>query len=63
VLAAGLAEVISRLLAPVFPLDVAIPATASVALPIVAVVVGLLAALAGLRRTVSVDPAYAFGAA
>jgi putative ABC transport system permease protein len=33
---------------------------AFVALPIVAVVVGLLASVAGLRRAVNVDPALAF---
>jgi putative ABC transport system permease protein len=32
-------------------------------LPIVAVIVGLLASLAGLRRAVGVDPALAFGGA
>ncbi len=49
------------LLAPLFPMPVAIPTDAAVTLPIVAVGVGLLASLAGLRRTVTADPAQAFG--
>ena len=32
-----------------------------ISLPLVAIVVGLLASLAGFRRAVSVDPALAFG--
>jgi putative ABC transport system permease protein len=40
-----------------------ISAGSYVLLPIVAVVVGLLASLAGLRRAVGVDPALAFGGA
>ena len=36
------------------------PTVAFVALPIVAVAVGLLASVAGLRRAVNVDPALAF---
>jgi putative ABC transport system permease protein len=31
------------------------------ALPVIAVVIGLLASIAGLRRAVGVDPALAFG--
>jgi putative ABC transport system permease protein len=56
-LAAGLAQ----LLAPLFPLTIAIPLSAYALLPVVAFVVGLLASLAGLRRAVTVDPALAFG--
>jgi putative ABC transport system permease protein len=44
-------------------LAVEVPASAYIALPIVAVVVGLIASLFGLRRAVTVDPALAFGGA
>lgn len=52
---------LSLLLGPLFPMQVIIPTTAFVALPVVAVVIGLIASAAGLRRAVSVDPALAFG--
>jgi putative ABC transport system permease protein len=54
---AGLALLIS----PVFPFPVEIPAAAFVTLIAVGVVVGLVASLVGLRRTIRVDPALAFG--
>jgi putative ABC transport system permease protein len=60
-LAAVLGVILSRLLAPLFPMTVVVPASAYMALPVVAIVIGLLASLAGLRRAVSVDPALAFG--
>jgi putative ABC transport system permease protein len=44
-------------------LTIEIPASAYIALPIVAVAVGLIASLFGLRRAVMVDPALAFGGA
>jgi putative ABC transport system permease protein len=34
---------------------------AFVLLPVIAVVIGLLASVAGLRRAITVDPALAFG--
>jgi putative ABC transport system permease protein len=40
-----------------------IAASAYVLLAVVAVVVGLVASLAGLRRAIGVDPAIAFGGA
>jgi putative ABC transport system permease protein len=40
---------------------ITIPAASAATLPVIAVVVGLLGSLAGLRRTVTVDPALAFG--
>ena len=40
---------------------VVVPAIAYVALPLAAMVIGLLASLAGFRRAVAVDPALAFG--
>jgi putative ABC transport system permease protein len=60
-LAAVLGVVFTQLLAPLFPMIVAVPAYAYLALPAVAVVIGLLASLAGFRRAVAVDPALAFG--
>jgi putative ABC transport system permease protein len=60
-LAAVLGVILSRVLAPLFPLLVVVPASAYVWLPLIATVVGLLASLAGFRRAVAVDPALAFG--
>jgi putative ABC transport system permease protein len=53
--------IFAQLLAPMFPMTVVVPAGAYLALPVVALVIGLLASAAGLRRAVSVDPALAFG--
>jgi putative ABC transport system permease protein len=52
---------LSRLLGPLFPMQVIVPVQAFIALPVIAVVIGLIASGAGLRRAVSVDPALAFG--
>ena len=52
---------LAYLIAPLFPAEVSFPAGLVALLPVVAVVVGLLASAAGLRRAVSVDPALAFG--
>jgi putative ABC transport system permease protein len=60
-LAAVVGAALAQLLAPLFPMIVAVPVDAYLALPGVAVVIGLLASLAGLRRVVAVDPALAFG--
>ncbi|MEA2738112.1 MAG: putative transport system permease protein [Acetobacteraceae bacterium] len=59
--AAAVGVVLSMLLAPLFPMVVAVPLQAYVLLPVVAVAIGLLASLAGLRRVVAIDPALAFG--
>ena len=59
--AAVLAAVLATVLAPLFPLDVEIPASGYLLLPVVTVVVGLLASSIALRRTARVDPAIAFG--
>jgi putative ABC transport system permease protein len=59
--AAVLAAGIARLLAPGFPFTVEIPLAAFPRLLGVAVVVGLVASSAGLRRAVGVQPALAFG--
>jgi putative ABC transport system permease protein len=56
VLAIGLAQ----LLKPLFPLPVDITAQAYLALPAIAMLVGVLSSLAALRRAVGVDPALAF---
>jgi putative ABC transport system permease protein len=61
VAAAILASAIAILLAPVFPLPVEIPTSAFFILFGIAIVVGLLASVAGLRRAVKVEPALAFG--
>jgi putative ABC transport system permease protein len=54
---------ISFLIKPFVPTLVEVPTSAYVVLPIVAVLVGLLASVGGLRRAVTVDPALAFGGA
>jgi putative ABC transport system permease protein len=58
---AGLASVVVAWgLSRVFPIPVAVPTSSYVLLAVLAVVVGVLASLAGVRRVVSVDPATAF---
>ncbi|MEO3760447.1 ABC transporter permease [Mycobacterium sp. B14F4] len=52
---------LSTVLGPMFPMQVIVPTQAFVALPVIAVVIGLIASAAGLRRAVAVDPALAFG--
>ena len=61
VFASVFAIAIALVLAPFFPLPVTIPAGAAATLPLVAIAIGLVASLAGLRKTVTVDPAQAFG--
>jgi putative ABC transport system permease protein len=63
VLAAVVAAVLARLLSPGFPFDVRITPADYATLLLVAVIVGLAASGAGLRRAVKVDPALAFGGA
>jgi putative ABC transport system permease protein len=60
-LSAVLGVALSQLLAPLFPMIVVVPTRAYLALPVIAIVIGLLASVAGLRRAVAVDPALAFG--
>jgi putative ABC transport system permease protein len=60
-LAAVLGVVFSLVLGPTFPMLVVVPAVAYWGLPLVAILIGLLASLAGFRRAVAVDPALAFG--
>ncbi|MGV0813746.1 ABC transporter permease [Mycolicibacterium boenickei] len=59
-LAALLGAGLSLVLGPPFPMRCDVPTLAFIALPIVAVVIGLLASVAGLRRAVTIDPALAF---
>jgi putative ABC transport system permease protein len=61
VAAAVAAVILAVLLAPVFPIVVVIPVWAVLLLPLLAVVLGLMASTAGLRRAVGVEPALAFG--
>ena len=61
VVAAIAGALLSLALAPLFPMRVDIPQGAFLLLPAVAVAIGLLASVAGLRRAVTVDPALAFG--
>jgi putative ABC transport system permease protein len=57
------AIIMAFLLSPVMPMSVETPASIFIVLPVVAVIVGLLASISGLRRAVGVDPALAFGGA
>jgi len=59
--AALIGAVIGAALAPFFPLNVEITRSSLIALPFIAVAVGLLASLVGMRRVTSIDPAAAFG--
>ncbi len=59
--AAALASILATVLAPFFPLPVEIPSSAYIALFVIAILVGLLASVAGLRRAVKIEPALAFG--
>jgi putative ABC transport system permease protein len=54
------AAVAATLIEPVFPLPVTIPASALVTVPAIAVVVGLLSAMLGVRKVNRTDPAEAF---
>ena len=58
--AAVIAAVLSNFMTGIFAQPVDIPGSAFIILPLSALVVGLLASLAALRRAASVDPAAAF---
>jgi putative ABC transport system permease protein len=60
-LAAAVGVIFSLVLGPVFPMLIVVPTSAYLALPLVAILIGLLASVAGFRRAVAVDPALAFG--
>ncbi|HSD23069.1 MAG TPA: ABC transporter permease, partial [Solirubrobacterales bacterium] len=59
-LAAVLGALVAQVLAPNFPLPVVIEPAAYVLLGVIAVLVGVLASLAAMRRAIKVDPALAF---
>ncbi|HEY6430003.1 MAG TPA: FtsX-like permease family protein [Acidimicrobiales bacterium] len=59
-LAAFLAEILASLLTPLFAQPVDITLDARAALPVVALVVGVLASVTALRRVTGADPATAF---
>jgi putative ABC transport system permease protein len=59
-IAAALAIGFAQLLLPIFPLPITYTLGAYAILPVIAVVVGVLASLAGVRRAVRTDPATAF---
>ena len=60
-LAAVLAIAIAKLLIPAFPVPLILTSGPVIALPVVALSVGLIASFASLRRVISVDPVTAFG--
>jgi putative ABC transport system permease protein len=62
-LAAGIAVACAQLLQPTIPLPITLTTGAYAALPLVAVVVGVVASLFGVRRAVRTDPALAFSGA
>ena len=59
--AAVIGSVIASLLGPRFPMIVSIERGDHLLLPLLAVTVGLVASIAGIRRVITVDPALAFG--
>ena len=61
VLAAGIGAGLSRLLAPLFPMNVIEPTSAYPLLAVIAVLVGLLSSATAVQRAATVDPAHAFG--
>lgn len=61
IVAAVLGGLLSLVLGPIFPMRVVVPTSAFLLLPVIAVLIGLLASVAGVRRAVAVDPALAFG--
>lgn len=62
-LAALFAVGAARLMRPMVALPTAVPASAYLALPVIALVVGLISSLVALRRAIAIDPASAFAGA
>ncbi len=60
-LAAAFAAIISNFMGGIFQQPVAIPDSAFITLPIIAIVVGLISSLVALRQATGADPAAAFG--
>ena len=61
--AAAIAAILSTFMSGIFAQPVDIPGSAYMVLPLSALIVGLVASLAALRRAASVDPAVAFAGA
>ena len=59
--ASALAVLLAFALKPLFPAGISLTSSLLMTVPIVAVVIGVLGSLAGLRRTLKADPALAFG--
>jgi putative ABC transport system permease protein len=55
-----LGALVAQLLKPAFPLPIVIESAAYLALPAIAILVGVIASLAAMRRVMTVDPALAF---
>ena len=60
IVASLLGIVIATLLAPMFPMNVEIPTLSFAVLPLIAIAIGVLASITGLRRTLKIEPAFAF---
>lgn len=60
-IASVVGAIAAKLIEPVFPLPVSIPASALLTVPLVAVLVGLASAMIGVRKVNRTDPAEAFG--
>jgi len=58
---AALSTLIAIPMAPLFPMPVSLPLAGLLLLPVIAVAVGMLASVSGLRRALAADPALAFG--
>ena len=59
--ASAAAVVLALLLKPLFPAGISLPIGLLLTVPVVAIAVGVLGSIAGLRRTLAADPALAFG--
>ncbi|MFK7919692.1 MAG: ABC transporter permease [Ilumatobacter sp.] len=60
-IASAVGAIAAKIIEPVFPLPVSIPTSALITVPVVAVIVGLLSAMIGVRKVNRTDPAEAFG--
>lgn len=58
--AATVGAILAKLIEPAFPLPVKIPGSALITVPLLAIGVGLVSAIAGVRRVNHTDPAEAF---
>jgi putative ABC transport system permease protein len=61
VLSAAVAAAFAQVLKPLFPLPITLEPSAYLLMTAIAIVVGVLASVAALRRVLKVDPALAFG--